>query len=58
MSGGGSQFLRPGILAAFRIIIRYSRRCRERVAPHLEDAIFHGMAYPPLRLHLMLANLI
>ena len=45
--------LRPGILAAFGIIIRYSDGRRERVSWHLEDVVFHGVAYRPLVLHLV-----
>lgn len=30
---------------------RYSRISRERVALHLEDVVFHGVAYRPLVLH-------
>lgn len=45
-------YLRPGILAAFGISIRYFRVRRERVAWHLEDVAFHGMTLPPLVLHL------
>ena len=37
-------FLRPGILAALRITIRYSQRCRKRVAPNLGDVVFHELA--------------
>lgn len=51
--GSRSPYLRPGILAAFGAIIRYSLLCRERVAWHLEDIVFHGMAYRPLILHLV-----
>jgi len=44
---------KPGILAAFGTIIRYSGGHRERVAWHLEDVVFHGVAYRPLVLHLV-----
>lgn len=37
--GSRSPYLRPGILAAFGAIIRYSLLCRERVAWHLEDRL-------------------
>ena len=46
--------IRPDILAAFGIIIRYSSACWERVAWHLEDVVFHGMAYRLLVSHLVL----
>ena len=38
-------YLRLGILEAFDIIIRYSLVSRERVAWHLENVGFRGMAY-------------
>ena len=37
--GSRSPYLRPGILAAFGAIIRYSLLCRKRVAWHLEDRL-------------------
>ena len=46
-------YLRPGILAAFGIIIRYSGVCRKRVSWHLEDVVFHRVAYRPLISHLV-----
>lgn len=45
--------LRPGILAAFGIIVRYSLLRRERIAWRLEDVVFHGAAHRPLVLHLV-----
>ena len=45
----GPRIYALGILAAFGIAIRYSRR----FAWHLEDVVFHGMAFHPLALHLV-----
>ena len=45
--------LRPGVLAAFGIIVRYSLLRRERIAWRLEDVVFHGAAHRPLVLHLV-----
>lgn len=49
--GGRSPYLRPGILAAFRIIIRYCMGCRERVASGGCCLSWDGK--PPLVSHLV-----
>lgn len=51
--GDRSPYLRPGILAAHGIIIRYSDGRRERVTCRLEDVVSHGVAYLLFVLHLV-----